>query len=67
MVSKKATGGQKPGGGFFSNIFGRKTKKDKPEEEESKDTESKELICLYKGSSIHHFTCVNLLIRPEGL
>lgn len=40
MVSKKAAGGQKQGG-FFSNFFGRKTKKDELEQEESKDTESK--------------------------
>lgn len=39
MLSKKAAGGQKHGG-FFSNFFGRKTKKDEPEQEDSKDKES---------------------------
>lgn len=42
MLSKKATGGQKQGGGgFFSNFFGRKAKKDEVEQVESKDTERK--------------------------
>lgn len=40
VQSKKATGGQKHGGGFFSSFFGRKSKKDEPEQEESKDKES---------------------------
>lgn len=39
VQSKKATGGQKQGG-FFSSFFGRKSKKDEPEQEESKDKES---------------------------
>lgn len=38
VQSKKATGGQKLGG-FFSSFFGRKSKKDEPEQE-SKDKES---------------------------
>ncbi|XP_029702157.1 vacuolar protein sorting-associated protein 13C isoform X2 [Takifugu rubripes] len=41
VQSKKATGGQKHGG-FFSSFFGRKSKKDEPEKEESKDKESLE-------------------------
>lgn len=68
MVSKKAAGGQKQGGGggFFSNLFGRKTKKDEPEQEESKDTESKCLIHLYRSSSIHHLTCVLSCVGPAN-
>ncbi|KAM9366322.1 intermembrane lipid transfer protein VPS13C [Symphorus nematophorus] len=42
VVGKKAAGGQKGGGGggFFSSLFGRKAKKEEPEPEESKETES---------------------------
>lgn len=40
VVGKKAPGGQKQGGGFFSSLFGRKAKKEEAEPEECKDTES---------------------------
>ncbi|XP_040904460.1 vacuolar protein sorting-associated protein 13C isoform X1 [Toxotes jaculatrix] len=42
VVGKKAAGGQKQGGGggFFSSLFGRKAKKEEPEREEIKETES---------------------------
>lgn len=49
-MSKKAAGGQKQGG-FFSSFFGRKSKKDEPEQEETKDTESKGLIVFTKTAS----------------
>ncbi|XP_038556520.1 vacuolar protein sorting-associated protein 13C isoform X2 [Micropterus salmoides] len=40
VVGKKAPGGQKQGGGFFSSLFGRKAKKEEAEPEECKDTQS---------------------------